>query len=179
MLLLFFYARKIGIRAVSGGYNLQQSRDVVISEEPLKLPALPGFKPTFPFFVQTTGLMCECDLAPYTAPVVVREIKIPAPPIPHYVYQPLSTQQIAAKPPGTYAPFGLNSNLMLWGNRPYESGWIASDGRVFLKPKADGSANHSWSANFIGTDEYYMDGSDIVYGPYRYRARNDMIFGGR
>lgn len=176
MLLLFFYARKYGVRVVSGGYKLQPSLDEVISEEPLKLPALPGFKPSFPFFTQTTGLMCECNTAPYTAPVVVREIKIPKPPVPSYVYSPPSIQQSAAHPPGTYRSFGLNSNLMLWGNRAYERGWLASDGRLFLTPKADGSANPSWSSNFIGTDEYYMDGSDIVYGPFRYH-RADSSFG--
>lgn len=175
LLLLFFYARKYGIRAVSGGYSQQPSLDVVVSEEPLKLPALPGFKPTFPFFTQTTGLMCECNTAPYTAPVVVREFAIPAPPVPHFVYQPQSIQQQAAHPPGTYLHFGLNSNLMLWGNRPYQDGWLASDGRLFLTPKPDGSANPSWSANFIGTDEYYMDGSDIIYGPYRYKPGTYMF----
>ena len=178
LLLLFVYARKYGIRAVSGGYSVTPSKDVVISEEPLKLPALPGFKPTFPFFIQTTGLMCECNKAPYTAPVVVREIDIPKPPIPHYNYIPPSTQQQAAKPPGTYLPYGLNSNLMLWGDRPYQDGWLASDGRLFLRPKPDGSPNPSWSANFIGTDECYMDGTDIVYGPFRYH-RNNYTFSAR
>lgn len=169
MLLLYVYARKYGIRTVSGGYNLAPSLDETISEEPLKLPALPGFKPSFPFFTQTTGLMCECDDAPYTAPVVVREIDIPAPPVPRYNYIPQSTQQMAIEPPGTYQSFGLNSNLVLWGNRPYESGFLASDGRLFLTPKPDGSVNKSWSGNFIGTDEYYMVGTDIIYGPYRYK----------
>lgn len=178
MLLLFFYARKYGIRAVSGGYTITPSKDVIISEQPIKLPALPGFKTSFPFFTQTTGLMCECDAAPYTAPVIVHDVSIPTPPIPHYVYQAPATQQIAMKPIGTYQSMGLSASLVMWGNRPYESGWLADDGRLFLKPKDDGSANKSWSPNFIGTDEYYMDGTDIVYGPYRYK-RSNYIFAAR
>lgn len=175
LLLLFFYARKYGVRMVSGGYSVQPSKDVVISEEPLKLPALPGFKPSFPFYTQTTGLMCECDSAPFTAPVVVRELSIPTPPIPHYAYTPPTIQQMALQPARTYLPFGLNSNLVIWGDRPYQDGWFGSDGRLFLRPKPDGSANISWSGQLIGTDEYYMDGSDIVYGPYRYHRSNDTF----
>jgi hypothetical protein len=148
----------------------------------IKAPVLPAYKKGPQFWQQTTGLMCACDIAPYSSPIVIREINIPAPPTPRFTF-PLAPipQQAVYSPPMTYADFGMNESFILWGNRPYEKTWAGSDGRIFLRPKGvenrlnfdaggpeGGEPNTSDSPNWIGTDEYYFEGKTLVYGPYRY-----------
>lgn len=177
ILWLLWRAGRFILLGEGGGFNVLPSDEQVNELPPLKIPALPPFKSGM--MRQSTGLMCHCNAAPYTSPIVVREIAIPRPPVPRYVYQP-EPIQLLAQEIRTYSDFGMNDQFAQWGNRGYEQVWRGSDGRIFLRPKVNPLTlgpmpNTSNSAMFIGTDEYYMDGGDIVYGPYRYRYRSTEV----
>lgn len=176
-LLCIIYLMRNRLMAVvvkSGGIDFLPSSVETVELPSVEVPRIPGFKPGPALWTQTTGLMCACDDKIYSAPVVVQEITIPAPPVPRFVYQPEPVQEIAQQPPMTYTTFGMDSSFAIWGDRSPEQVYRGSDGRIFLRPKYDiwGKPQPNVSNNplFIGTDEYSMDADGTIhYGPYTYK----------
>jgi hypothetical protein len=160
--------RLLDIVTKSGGFELVAGPVDTVSLPEIKMPALPNYKPGPETWEQTTGLMCACNLSDYTAPIVVQTITVPEPPGPKYVYTPPAIAQVAATPPLYYSSFGIDSSFPIWGNQPYESAWLGSDGRLFLKRPSN-------NPSFIGSQEYHWEGQDIIYGPYRYKPQQSQF----
>lgn len=124
-------------------------------------------------FIETTGLMCDCDGAPYTAPIIVNQVAFPLPPIPRFIYRPPNAVPNAAPElvQLSYIPFDLTNDFMFW-HWGYVRAYRGSDGRIFLRE------GKSPSLDVIGADEYTMKNGKIYYGPNVYtRAQTGGAFG--
>lgn len=163
LLALLVTARRYGLTVIPGEVSLAPQSEETVTLPEIKSPVLPTYKNPIALWRQSTGLMCACDRAPYTAPILVMDIDIPLAPTPGYVYHPPSTQAIAATPSGSYHDFVISNSFTFWSGPPTNV-WYASDGRIFLK------SGRSNSLATIGTDEYTTDAQgNIHYGPYTYR----------
>jgi hypothetical protein len=172
---LFLASRRFGINVtLPGNISVTPATvDETVTLPQIKIPTLPKFHKGAEYWRQTTGLMCGCDAASYRSPITIRQISVPAPPIPHYVYAPPSIAQQAEQMPLTYTTITITGDpadtwlgayvYAFWGNRPRAMVYKGSDGRIFLlNGKSD-------SAQIIGSDEYTKDAAgNIYYGPYVY-----------
>lgn len=170
LVILLGRERILEIVTRAGGFSLVEGGEQTIELPDVEIPTLPGFKSGPSAWVQTTGLMCDCDDSDYSGPVVVQNITVPQIPGPRYVYQLPTSVASATVETRTYREYGMDSTTLVWGDRPNETVWGGSDGRIFLKPKGlfGTQPNTSNSPHFIGTNEYRMEGGKIYYGSLVY-----------